>query len=46
MDGAFEGLHARAIVVIGKDGKVKYTELVPVIGQEPDYEKARAAIGH
>ena len=46
IDGAFEGLHARAIVVIDKDGKVKYTEMVPVIGQEPDYEKALAAIGH
>ncbi len=27
-DGGLKGLMARAIVVIGKDGKVKYTELV------------------
>ena len=35
---------ARAVVVIGKDGKVAYTELVPEITQEPDYEKALAAV--
>lgn len=40
IDGGLAGLHARAIVVIDQAGKVKYTELVPVIGQEPDYEGA------
>jgi thiol peroxidase len=40
LDGRFEGLDARAIVVIDPKGKVKYTELVPAIGQEPDYEAA------
>jgi thiol peroxidase len=34
------GLLARAIVVIDGTGKVKYTELVPEITQEPAYEKA------
>ena len=29
---------------IGKDGKVAYTELVPEITQEPDYDKALAAV--
>ena len=43
-DGRMAGLHARAVVVIGPDGKVKYTELVPVIGQEPDYDKALNAL--
>ena len=43
-DGRMAGLHARAVVVIGPDGIVKHTELVPVIGQEPDYDKALAAI--
>ncbi|WP_425389817.1 thiol peroxidase [Ekhidna sp.] len=43
-DGAFKGLNARAIVVIDEAGVVKYTEMVPEIGQEPDYEKALAAI--
>jgi thioredoxin-dependent peroxiredoxin len=42
--GRMEGLHARAIVVIDTNGKVKYTELVPVIGQEPDYDRALSAL--
>ena len=43
-DGPLAGLLARVVVVIGKDGKVAYTELVPEITQEPDYEKALAAV--
>lgn len=43
-DGPLQGLLARAVVVIGKDGKIIYTELVPEITQEPDYEKALAVI--
>jgi len=44
VDGGFKGLFARAIVVIGKDGKVKHTELVPQIGQEPNYDAALSAL--
>ena len=44
VDGAFKGLNARAIVVIDENGTIKYTELVPEIGQEPNYEKALAAL--
>lgn len=44
-DTKFEGLLARAIVVLDGDGKVLHTELVPQIGQEPDYEAAVAALG-
>nr|MCU0357330.1 thiol peroxidase [Cyclobacteriaceae bacterium] len=44
VDGSFAGLHARAVVVIDASGKVKYTELVPQIGQEPNYETALAAL--
>jgi thioredoxin-dependent peroxiredoxin len=43
LDGSMEGLHARAIVVIDPKGKVKHTELVPVIGQEPNYDAALEA---
>lgn len=43
-DGGMKGLFARAIVVIDADGKVKHTELVPAIGQEPDYQAAIAAL--
>jgi thiol peroxidase len=45
VDGSFQGLFARAIVVIGKDGKVKHTELVPKISDEPNYDAALKAIG-
>ena len=42
-DGPMAGLLGRAVVVIGADGKVAYTELVPEIAQEPDYDAALAA---
>lgn len=42
--GPLAGLLARAVVVIGPDGKVKYGEQVPEIGQEPDYQAALAQI--
>ncbi len=43
-DSSFAGLFARAIVVIDPSGKVKYTQLVPQIGEEPNYEAALKAI--
>ncbi|MGA9493214.1 MAG: thiol peroxidase [Mycobacterium sp.] len=43
-DGPFAGLLARAVVVIGADGNVAYTELVPEIAQEPDYDAALSAL--
>jgi thioredoxin-dependent peroxiredoxin len=43
-DGPMAGLLGRAIVVIGADGTVAYTELVPEIAQEPDYDAALAAL--
>ncbi len=44
VDGPMAGLLGRAVVVIGADGNVSYTELVPEIGQEPDYDAALAAL--
>ncbi len=43
-DGAFQGLFARAVVVVGADGTVLHTQLVPEIGTEPDYDAAVAAL--
>ncbi len=40
IDGGMAGLLARSIVVLDADGKVKYTQLVPEIAQEPDYAAA------
>jgi thiol peroxidase len=44
LDGRFEGLAARAVVVIDPRGVVVHSQLVPDIGQEPDYDAALAAI--
>jgi thiol peroxidase len=44
-DGPMAGLLGRAVVVVGADGTVVYTELVPEIASEPDYEAALAAAG-
>jgi len=44
MDGIFEGLYARSIVVIDETGKVIYTQLVPEIASEPDYDAALAEL--
>ena len=44
VDGPLSGLLSRAIVVVDRQGKVVYTEQVPEIGQEPDYDKALAAV--
>jgi thiol peroxidase len=44
IDSSFAGLFARAVVVVDPHGTVKYTELVPQIGEEPDYEAALKAI--
>lgn len=44
-DGPLAGVTARAVVVLDAHDKVVYTELVPEIGQEPDYDKALKALG-
>ena len=43
LDGLLAGLLSRAVVVIDPAGNVPYTQQVPDIGQEPDYDKALAA---
>lgn len=43
-DGPFGGLNARAVVVLDEEGKITYSELVPEVGQEPNYDAALAAL--
>ncbi len=43
VDGPLAGLLSRAVVVLDEKDKVVYTEQVPEIAQEPDYQKALAA---
>ncbi len=42
-DGLLAGICARAVVVVDENDTVTYTQLVPEIGQEPDYDQALAA---
>ena len=43
-DGPLAGLLARAVIVIAPDGKISYSELVPEITTEPNYEAALKAM--
>jgi thiol peroxidase len=43
-DGPLKGLTARGVVVLDENDKVLYSELVPEIKQEPDYDAALAAL--
>ena len=44
LDGSMAGLHARAIVVVDKNGMITHTELVHDLADEPDYDSALAVI--
>ena len=44
LDGAFDGLLSRVVIVLDENGIIKYTEQVPEIGIEPNYESAIAAL--
>ncbi len=43
-DGPMAGITARAVVVLDANDKVIYTQMVPEIANEPDYEKALKAL--
>ena len=45
VDGPLAGIFSRAVVILDGDGKVIYTEQVPEIAQEPDYDAALKALG-
>ena len=44
VNGPLAGLLARAVVIIDGTGRIIYTELVPEITREPDYEAAIKAL--
>jgi len=44
LEGGLKGLSSRAVVVVDENDVVKYTEQVPDIGQEPNYDAAAAAL--
>ncbi len=42
-EGPLNGLLARAVVVVDGDGRVRHSQLVPEIKEEPDYDAALRA---
>jgi len=44
IDGPLKGLLSRAVVIVDDQGRIAYTEQVPEITQEPDYDRALKAL--
>ncbi|MDE2235654.1 MAG: thiol peroxidase [Gammaproteobacteria bacterium] len=44
-DGPLAGITARAVVILDANDKIIYTQLVPEIANEPDYQAALKALG-
>ncbi len=44
IDSVLAGLHSRVIIVVDSDGTILYTEQVPEIAYEPNYEAALAVL--
>lgn len=44
VDGVLAGLHSRSIIVVDENGSILYTEQVPEIAHEPNYEAALAVL--
>jgi len=44
IDGPLAGLCSRVVIVVDEKGKIVYQEQVPEIGQEPQYDRALAAL--
>ena len=44
VEGPLKGLFSRSVVVLDAQGTVKYTEQVPEIAQEPNYQAAINAL--
>lgn len=44
LTGALKGLSARVVFVVDKANVIRYVQLVPEIGQEPNYDEVMAAV--
>ena len=44
LDGALAGLHSRVVIILDENGVVKYSEQVPEIANEPNYDAALASL--
>ena len=44
VNGKFQGLRARCVLIIDADGTIRYTQLVEQTGNEPDYDDVLNAL--
>jgi thiol peroxidase len=44
IDGPLQNLHSRVVIILDEEGKIIYTEQVPDIVNEPDYDAALKAL--
>jgi len=44
IDGPLEGLASRVVIILDEEGNVTYTQQVPEVTEEPNYEEALAAL--
>ena len=44
VDGPLAGLHSRVVIILDENGNVTYSEQVPEIANEPNYEAALASL--
>jgi len=45
IDGPMKGFLSRVVIIVGVDGKVEYTQQVPVLSDEPNYDEVVAKLG-
>jgi len=45
IDGPMKGFHSRVVIIVDEAGKVIYTQQVPILSDEPDYEAVVTALG-
>lgn len=44
IDGPMKGFHSRVVIIVDDQGLVSYTQQVPVLSDEPDYDEVVAAL--
>ena len=45
IDGPMKGFLSRVVIIVEADGKVAYTQQVPVLSDEPNYDEVVAKLG-
>ncbi len=45
IDGPMKGFLSRVVIVVSADGKVEYTQQVPVLSDEPNYDEVVTHLG-